>query len=173
MARRAEQWAELDGRGWRHLLLLSDSHGALAEPLVAAARDADCIVHAGDVGNAAVLAQLRASAPVVAVCGNNDTPEAWPAAERRELAALPAGVRIALAGGELVVLHGHQYPNAKQRHAALRRDHPQAHAVVYGHSHRLIVDEAILPWVLNPGACGRSEQSRKIGAGPGRTVTPA
>jgi len=27
---------------------------------------------------------------------------------------------------------------------------------MYGHTHRQVVDSGIEPWVLNPGACGRT-----------------
>ncbi|WP_257388244.1 metallophosphoesterase family protein, partial [Tahibacter caeni] len=60
-----------------------------------------------------------------------------------------------LPGGRLVVVHGDRWP-ARGRHAALRRAYPAARAVVYGHSHRLVVDTDALPWVLNPGAAGRA-----------------
>jgi uncharacterized protein len=42
------------------------------------------------------------------------------------------------------------------RHARLRAAYPSARAIVYGHSHRLVVDDALTPWVLNPGAAGRA-----------------
>src|SRR5919108_2773988 len=50
-------------------------------------RQADVILHAGDVCTAAVLDELGQYAPVVAVRGNNDGPDvaAWGAAETAEL----------------------------------------------------------------------------------------
>ncbi|HJU38183.1 MAG TPA: metallophosphoesterase family protein, partial [Tahibacter sp.] len=54
-----------------------------------------------------------------------------------------------------VVVHGDAYA-PRTRHAALRRAHADARAIVYGHSHRLLVDEFELPWVLNPGAAGKA-----------------
>ncbi|MBI4693118.1 MAG: metallophosphoesterase family protein [Gammaproteobacteria bacterium] len=156
MPRPAEPPVRVPGDAWRRLLLLADSHGEIAAPLLDVAREVDCVVHAGDIGAAVVLERLRVVAPWIAVRGNNDTAAASPVADRATLAALPAVASIALAGGDLVVLHGHQYPHAAQRHAALRRDHPAARAIVYGHSHKLVVDTARRPWVLNPGACGRA-----------------
>ena len=38
---------------------------------------------------------------------------------------------------------------------ALRAAHPQARGIVYGHTHRLLIDRSEEPWVLNPGAAGR------------------
>ncbi|MEQ8496532.1 MAG: metallophosphoesterase family protein, partial [Gammaproteobacteria bacterium] len=57
---------------------------------------------------------------------------------------------------DLVVVHGHQWPRAGTRHAKLRARWPAARAIVYGHSHRRIVDNDHAPWVLNPGAAGRA-----------------
>ena len=62
---------------------------------------------------------------------------------------------MSLPGGTLVVIHGHQTP-ARGRHERLRRRFPHARALVYGHSHRLLLDQEALPWVLNPGAAGRT-----------------
>jgi predicted phosphodiesterase len=45
---------------------------------------------------------------------------------------------------------------AAGRHAKLRQRYPQARAIVYGHSHHLVADRDALPWVLNPGAAGRT-----------------
>src|SRR5947209_4649492 len=52
--------------------LISDTHGLLRPEAMAFLRGSDVIVHAGDIGNAAVLTELAAIAPVTAVRGNND-----------------------------------------------------------------------------------------------------
>lgn len=136
--------------------LLADTHGVL-DPRVAAEIEAcDIAVHAGDVGKAAVLDALRPRrGEVVVVYGNNDMPSRWPRADRKRLAALPESAGIVLPGGTLSVVHGDRWP-ARRRHARLRREFPGARAVVYGHSHRLTLDKDERPWVLNPGAAGRS-----------------
>jgi len=115
------------------------------------------IVHAGDIGGLAVLQALsQGPAALLAVRGNNDTPGKWAAAERLHIATLPLVARLDLPGGVLVVAHGHQAGPASRRHDWLRRAHPEARAVVYGHSHRVAIDQDGEPWVLNPGAAGRS-----------------
>lgn len=140
----------------RRIALVSDTHGHLDPAVLAALAPADLVVHAGDVGNAAVLDALGAVAPVAAVAGNNDVTAKWPRGEGRVRAALPEAIEIALAGGNLVVVHGHQWPRAAQRHARLRARWPGARAIVYGHSHRCATDTEETPWVLNPGAAGRA-----------------
>jgi predicted phosphodiesterase len=89
------------------------------------------------------------------VRGNNDCPDKWPAGDRDRLAALPPTLEIELPGGLLAAVHGDRLP-ARDRHLRLRRLFPRASAVVYGHSHRLVLDLDERPWVLNPGAGGRS-----------------
>ena len=123
--------------------ILSDTHGWLDPRVRAALAGADCIVHAGDIVGDGILDSLRALAPrVVAVRGNNDAP------------ALPETVRLPLPGGALVVTHGDRF-GGFPAHAALRAAWPDARAVVYGHTHRLVCDRDGAPWVLNPGAAGR------------------
>ncbi|HKP65805.1 MAG TPA: metallophosphoesterase family protein [Casimicrobiaceae bacterium] len=138
------------------VLLLSDTHGQLDARIAELAIDCDVIVHAGDVGNTAVLDALRArGAEIFAVRGNNDVAAKWPRGERRELEALEHEAHVDLPGGTLIAVHGDRYAPAT-RHARLRSAYPTARAVVYGHSHRLVIDESAMPWILNPGAAGRA-----------------
>lgn len=137
--------------------ILSDTHGVVDKRVLAEAARADVVVHGGDIGDAAVLDVLRdACNAVVAVLGNNDLPAKWPADQHPVLAALDAQARIALPGGILAVEHGHRVNPVAARHDKLRARHPDCRAVVYGHSHRLVIDRDADPWVLNPGAAGRA-----------------
>ena len=52
--------------------LISDTHGLLRPEALAFLRGSDYIVHAGDIGDAAVLDELRRLAPLTVVRGNND-----------------------------------------------------------------------------------------------------
>ena len=58
--------------------LISDTHGLLRPEALRALEASDLIIHAGDVGNPAILEVLRGLAPLVAVRGNIDT-GAWSA----------------------------------------------------------------------------------------------
>jgi putative phosphoesterase len=138
------------------VLLVADTHGQLDERIAAIARECGVVVHAGDVGNVAVLETLGAGgANVIAVRGNNDVPAKWAHGDRSALDKLDDVARIDLPGGVLVATHGDAYP-ASKRHACLRAKFSEARAVVYGHSHRLVVDETASPLILNPGAAGRA-----------------
>ncbi|MBK1693432.1 YfcE family phosphodiesterase [Chromatium weissei] len=135
--------------------LLSDTHSVLDARIQTLVSHCDLAVHGGDIGQATVLAQLQPRlGRVLAVFGNNDVIPKWAAADQELLAYLPEWLRLALPGGELVAIHGHQ-TMARERHRILRARFPQARAIVYGHSHRLVLDMETLPWVLNPGAAGR------------------
>jgi putative phosphoesterase len=139
------------------VLLLSDTHGQLHPGIQSLAREVDRIVHAGDIGDPAILDRLSdKNRPVHAVRGNNDTAAKWPAGSAALLDALPLDVTVTLPGGALVVEHGHRRNPVKRRHRLLRDAWPEARLVVYGHSHRQVVDEGESPWVVNPGAAGRS-----------------
>jgi len=118
--------------------LISDTHGLLRPEAVEALRGSDLIVHAGDVGDPAILAALGALAPVRAVRGNNDRGP-W-------AAALPAVDRIEIGGVALHVIHDV---------AELRLD-PAAgcRVVVAGHSHRAAHDVRDGVHFVNPGSAG-------------------
>ena len=136
--------------------ILADTHGWVDPRVLAVVAGCDLAVHGGDIGSAGVLRRLRPRlGRLWVVRGNNDRPVEWPAADQAALDQIPSWARVALPGGELVVIHGHQLP-ARERHERLRRRFPQARAVVCGHSHRLELDLETLPWVLNPGAAGRN-----------------
>jgi putative phosphoesterase len=138
------------------VLLVSDTHGVVDDRIAALTRGCDFVVHGGDVGNASVIEALAAGgAEVVAVRGNNDVVSKWPRVERETLDALEAVAYVALPGGVLVATHGDRY-SPSTRHAKLRAQFPEARVVVYGHSHRLVVDDRRTPWILNPGAAGKA-----------------
>jgi len=143
------------------VLILADTHGVVDPAILDLAMGVDLIVHAGDVGTVAVLAALEAHARVIAVRGNNDT-EARLGAEWPILGRLPLRACVPLPGGVLAVEHGDRCRQGRSRHADLRSHWPQVRAIVHGHTHRLVVDAAHAPWVLNPGAAGAT----RTGGGP-------
>lgn len=139
------------------VIILSDTHGEVDDRIAREAAESDLVVHAGDVGNRGVLESVRPRAgKLVAVRGNNDVREKWSASEWECLESLPWEARLDLPGGELVVVHGHGYGYPGRNHHRMRRDYPHARLVVYGHSHLECSDCSETPWVLNPGAAGRT-----------------
>lgn len=117
--------------GGVRVVVLSDTHAPRrwrsCPPAVAAwLRDADVILHAGDVCTAAVLDELAAFAPVRAVRGNNDGQDVadWGAPEVAEFEL--AGLPVAMV---------HDSGARAGRLGRLRRRFPAARLVVFGHSH--------------------------------------
>ncbi len=136
--------------------IVSDTHGFLDPRIVKIIHDCHYAVHAGDVMAASVLDAMRPrSGRVIAVAGNNDVPEKWSEFEIDIVQQLPRVAELELPGGILVIEHGHRHGHHAPRHDLLRRAHPHARAIVYGHSHQLVCDQDELPWVINPGAAGR------------------
>ncbi len=132
--------------------ILSDTHGWIDPDIQSVLAGADCIVHAGDIMGAPVLQTLEGLARqkrVLAVAGNNDI-----GGKDSNGDALPTVAEVQLPGGQLVVTHGDQF-GAMPGHERLRETWPDARAIVYGHTHRLVCDRDARPWVLNPGAAGR------------------
>ena len=122
-----------------NLGVISDTHGLLRPQAVAALRGCDLIIHAGDVGDEAVLDGLRSLAPTYAIRGNIDT-ETW--AQR-----LPATNIVEVGELSFYVLHNI---------ADLDLDLPTAGfaAVVYGHSHQPSIKRNDGVLYLNPGSAG-------------------
>ena len=119
--------------------VISDTHGLLRPQAVEALRGSDVIIHAGDVGNAAIIDELGHLAPTFAVRGNIDCGD-W-------AAALPATRRVEI--GELLVYVLHDV-------AELDVDPPTAGiaAVVFGHSHQPSIETRDGVIYLNPGSAG-------------------
>lgn len=151
------QCVDLVRRRAASVVLLADTHGFLDSRVEAVARDGDLCVHAGDVGGSGVVDQLRRACPrLLVVRGNNDVASKWSPSEQDLLEALPSTAQALLPGGRLVVVHGDRHNPVAARHEKLRRAFPDARCIVYGHSHRLVIDDAETTWVLNPGAAGRA-----------------
>lgn len=119
--------------------VISDTHGLLRPQALRALTGVELIVHAGDVGAAAVLDALRGVAPVVAVRGNNDR-GAW-------ASALAETEVVEAAGRSLYVLHDLAHLDLDPRAAGFD-------AVIAGHSHQPRIERRDGVLYLNPGSAG-------------------
>jgi len=135
--------------------ILSDSHGYLDPRVAKTVNQCDYIIHAGDIFNAHVLKQLKPNKDLVAVAGNNDYPAFWKAEEAEIVKALPEAAELEVPGGLICIEHGHRFGNHPE-HDDFRRDHSDARMIVYGHTHHLAIDQKTEPWVVNPGASGKT-----------------
>jgi hypothetical protein len=133
--------------------LISDTHGLLRNQVFERFAGVKLILHAGDVGDLDILAQLAALAPVRAVYGNTDGFAIRGAA--------PAQVALELEGWKLLVTHGHELGSPKP--AALRKTYPAADIIIYGHTHVPLVAEHDGTLIVNPGAAGPARFDLKPG----------
>jgi uncharacterized protein len=111
--------------------LISDTHGLLRPEAVRFLRGSDCIVHAGDIGDADVLGELSVLAPVTVVRGNNDRgPWAAAIAETQVLQVEEVFIYVLhdlaeldldpVAAGFQVVVSGHSHkPSLAERNGVL------------------------------------------------------
>lgn len=142
--------------------VLSDTHSHINSSILNHLGECDIILHAGDIGSIEVIRQLQEiSKDVVSVCGNNDNSEQWHSSEHQDLAHIPQIAEVALPGGTIAITHGDEhFSDYGIWHEALRTNFPHAKAIVYGHSHRLVCDQDVDPWVLNPGPAGETRIQR-------------
>ncbi len=133
----------------RTIAVIADTHmpkgdRRLSEPCVEAIRDADAVIHAGDLIAPSVLETLRALNPKLhAVYGNVDS-----AALR---SSLPETLSLRLGAATVGVIH--DAGPAKGRLSRLRGLFPDADAVVFGHSHLPLHEEEEEGFqIFNPGS---------------------
>jgi hypothetical protein len=128
----------------RHLIgLISDTHGLLRPDVFTALAGVEMILHAGDVGGDDILDALGVIAPVHAVFGNTDPPGDPRLADR---------IDREIGGVAIHVSHGHEVgsPTPPKLLAA----YSSAAVIVYGHTHRPLIDRRDGRIVINPGAAG-------------------
>ena len=136
--------------GTTHLAVVDDTHSA-PHPAAAghlAQLAPDAILHAGDIGDLAVIDGLRAIAPVFVIRGNIDV--------RGE--DLPDLLTIDVTGGarplRILLVHiGVNGPRLRPEIARLARDE-RADLVVCGHSHVPFIGLERGVTVFNPGSVG-------------------
>jgi putative phosphoesterase len=138
------------------LAIVSDTHlprgsRAIPESCLQMCREADAILHAGDLVDVPVLEQLRSIGPPVhAISGNVDG-----AAVR---ALLPARLELDFEGVRVGMIH---IPGpAKGRLDALRRKFPRCDAVIFGHTHMPEHAERDGFQIFNPGSPTERRRAR-------------
>jgi putative phosphoesterase len=142
--------------------LISDTHGLLRPEALARLQGVDHIVHAGDIGDAGIIEQLKTIAPVTAVRGNNDV---GPWAKR-----IPETCTLEVGEMSLYVIHNVAELDVDPRAAGF-------HAVIYGHSHRPHIETRHAVLFVNPGSAGPRRFRLPVCVGhlviDGGAITPA
>ncbi|HYD96655.1 MAG TPA: metallophosphoesterase family protein [Noviherbaspirillum sp.] len=119
--------------------LISDTHNLLRPEALVALKGVHRIIHAGDICDARVLAELESIAPVTAVRGNNDRGD-W---ARR----LQEKERVEFGGVAIYVVHDlHDLDLAPAANGIK--------VVVTGHSHRPLMKMENGVLYVNPGSAG-------------------
>lgn len=161
--------ADLDATTVRQsIALVSDTHfgfrlAQMPATLAALLRGCDLILHAGDVGSWQALGFLGEIAPVVAVQGNDDSPESF--------ANLPLQTVVAIGGQRIFLWHSHHTdPIAEHNDRASNEIIPKlqrtinvaratgASLAVFGHWHIPLVYDAGDVLVVNPGALASANE---------------
>ena len=130
--------------------VISDTHGLLRPEAVEAMRRVDHILHAGDVGDAAILDQLRQLAPLTAIRGNVD--------HRGPCSRLPEVELIELNGHSIYMLHDVQALDLDPVAAGIQ-------VVISGHSHKPLIEWKKGVLYFNPGSAGPRRFSLPVSVG--------
>jgi len=130
--------------------LISDTHDVLRPQARDALAGVAHILHAGDICESHVLADLAAIAPVIAVRGNNDR-GAW----ARELQTT---MLVEIGGMSIYMVHDLSELDIDPGAAGVQ-------AVIYGHSHKPRIEERAGVLYVNPGSAGPRRFSLPVSVG--------
>ena len=132
--------------------VISDTHNFLDPKIHEIFAGVNHILHAGDIGNASLIAELEAIAPVTAVYGNTDMGLPF-----KETEVIKLGTRKFL-------IHHIANPLAPDDRLKQRIARAQPQVVVFGHTHRTFCETIGGVLYFNPGSAGKPK------FGMGRTV---
>jgi uncharacterized protein len=122
--------------------LISDTHGLVRPEVFGALAGVELLLHAGDVGGRSVLDELSVIAPIRAVFGNTDL-AGEPGLEER--------IEMTVGSRTIHVSHGHELGSPTPAKLLVR--YP-ADILVFGHTHKPLIERAGTRLVINPGAAG-------------------
>jgi putative phosphoesterase len=137
--------------------IISDTHGQFDPKIPQALKGVHHILHAGDIGDLRVLTQLGRIAPVTAVWGNVDEGNIPPGVDEEKTLEL-CGLRIFMT---------HILGNPRHLGRALRQriEQIEPDVVVFGHSHKALIERHGKVLYFNPGSAGpkRFSLPRSVG----------
>jgi putative phosphoesterase len=119
--------------------VISDTHGLMRPEALDALKDADLIIHAGDIGRDIILDELKSIAPVIAVRGNMDR-EGW-------AYQLPFTETVEIKDTLIHVMHELNRIDLDPETSGIR-------VIISGHTHKpaIVKQDGIL--FVNPGSAG-------------------
>lgn len=124
--------------------VISDTHGMLRPEVPEALRGCELILHGGDINKQKILDELRRTAPVHAVRGNND--KEW-------AAHIPETLTLDVFGIRVFMVHNRKH---------IPKGLSETDLVIYGHSHKYEERKVDSVQYLNPGSCGPGRFNQEI-----------
>lgn len=132
------------------ILIASDTHGRdqTLEKAIKASGKLDLLIHAGDVHQSEDYIRAIAECPVQMVAGNNDF-----------FARLPGELEFMVGDYKVFLTHGHTYC-VNAGYETIRREARArgVDIVIFGHTHRPLIEEKEDLIVLNPGSLSYPRQ---------------
>ncbi|SHO54122.1 metallophosphoesterase [Anaerocolumna xylanovorans] len=132
------------------VLIVSDSHGRVGnlEKVIQKVAPLDLMLHLGDFESGEDYIGLLAACPVEFVAGNNDF-----------FADAPKEKTLVLGKHTILMTHGHRYGvnfgTGRIKETALLHG---ADIVLFGHTHRPVIDLSTDVWAVNPGSISQPRQ---------------
>ncbi|HZI34055.1 MAG TPA: metallophosphoesterase family protein [Candidatus Binatia bacterium] len=123
--------------------VISDTHGFLDPQVERIFAGVNHILHAGDIGYAAIILELEFIAPVTAVLGNTDSDMHLPLTRTVELAR------------RKFLVHHIINPRELPEPMAARIAKEKPDAVVFGHTHKQFAETINDVFFFNPGYAGK------------------
>jgi putative phosphoesterase len=123
--------------------VISDTHDFLDPRIETIFAGVDHILHAGDIGFATIILELKFIAPVTAVLGNCDGDLSFPLTATVELAA------------KKFLLHHIVNPRTLLETLAVRIAKERPDVVVFGHTHKKFAELVDGVLFFNPGYAGK------------------
>lgn len=115
----------------------------------------DLMMHLGDANSRSVLEEVAEFAPLLAVPGNNDDDELQ--------FLLPETMRITVGKHTFGLLHGHGGRSARDE--AIRQFVGKVDCVVFGHSHKPLLEKVRETVLFNPGSATERRWNPHFGIG--------
>ena len=132
------------------ILIVSDTHGRHQnlETVLEKEKPLDMLIHLGDVEGGDDYIRLVAECPLEVVAGNNDF-----------YSNLPIERILQIGKYNVLLTHGHYYyVNGGLSHIRRAIDEKKLDIVMFGHTHRPIIEEYKNATILNPGSISYPRQ---------------
>lgn len=131
----------------RNIGVISDTHNLLRPEAIEALQGSELIIHAGDIGDQNILAELEKIAPVIVVRGNVDIAD-W-------CRSLPHTSTIAVGEIKIFIIHNLRELETNDLSEEIK-------VIISGHSHKPLIERKDTVLYLNPGSAGRRRSKLPI-----------